>query len=98
LDECVARLEPPLAAEAIQELDAEDLAVKIDIGVEQVRLHEHPPPGAESRAHAHVHRGACPIGARDIHAVPGTHELLVRDDVGGREPERAASPIPYNNL
>ena len=66
------------------------LAVEVDVAVEQVGLDQHRPARAEGRAHADADRRAGAVGARGVDAVAGADELLVGDEVGGREAERAA--------
>src|ERR1700722_9935335 len=98
LDQGLGGVETALTPEASQEIDPERLPVQVDVTIEQVRLDEHPPPGSERGTHPDVDRGADAVGPGGVDPVAGTYEVLLRDDVGGREPERPPSAIPTHNL
>ena len=73
-------------------------AVEVAVEVEQERLDEQPAAGDERRAHADRDRRRPLPHARDgraagVDAVVGDRERRVRDEVGGREAERAAALV-----
>src|SRR6185436_13430081 len=57
LHELVHRVEPLLAAQPLQERDAERLAVDVGVEADQVGLDQEAAAGLECRAHAHVDGG-----------------------------------------
>src|SRR5256714_10655443 len=57
----VDRVEPALAAQAREEVYAEDLPVEVDLAVEQEGLHEYGPPRPEGRTEPDVDGGAVAV-------------------------------------
>src|SRR3954451_24903680 len=57
LDQRRRRLEAPLAADAVDELEPQLAAVEVAVEVQQERLDEQAATRDERRAHAHRHRG-----------------------------------------
>src|SRR5436305_10587271 len=94
----VDRVEPALAAQAREEVDAQDLPVEVDLAVEQEGFHEHRPPGPEGRADPDVDGGAVAVSAGGIDAVAGADQRLVGHDVGRREAERAPAAVTRDDL
>src|SRR4051795_10039384 len=103
VDERVDRVEPLLAAQPLEELETQRLAVEVVVEVEQERLDELPPAGDEHRPDAdarrrRVHparRGRRPAG---VHAVPRRHVPVLRKQVRGREPQLAAALVAMDDL
>src|ERR671933_1372436 len=93
LDQRVGAVEAPLAAEALEEVQAQLATVEVALEVEQVGLHEEPAPGLERGAHADVDgRQAADVahlGAAGVDAVAGDDERGVRDEVRGGIAQRA---------
>src|SRR5512132_452830 len=56
LDERLDAVEAPLAAQPLEEVEPQVLAVQIGLDVDDVGLDQHPAPGVESRPHADVDR------------------------------------------
>ena len=65
--------------------------------VDQVRLDQHPASGLEGRANADVDRRGDPVRERGVDAVAGVGVVLGRDDVRGREAERAPAPVALDD-
>ena len=98
LDQRLDGVEAPLAAEALEELQPQLLAVEVAVEVEQERLDEQrrgrsrtsgarrsrPPPSTPRRRHAR---------AAGVDAVVGDDERRVGDEVRGREAERAPALV-----
>src|SRR5262249_14311392 len=82
-----------LAAQALDEGDAQGAAVEVFFAVDQVGLDQDPPAGLEGRAHADVDRGGDAVGEGRVDAVAGDREAVVGDDVRRREAQFAAALV-----
>src|SRR5215216_1409180 len=80
LDERIHGVEALLATHALDERDAEHLAVQVAGEVDQVSLHEQPAAGLERRTDAHVHRRRVPVCPSRVHAVARAHQRVVGHD------------------
>src|SRR3954454_22876527 len=84
LDEGLDRLEASLAAQALEELEAQRLAVEVAVEVEQEGLDELAAARDEHRAHADVRRRGVHGAVRDRRAA-GVHAVAGRDVAVGRQ-------------
>ena len=97
LDQRVDAVEAALAAQALEEIQAQLAAVDVAVEVEQERLDEQAAAGDEGRAHADIDGGdvrlAVDFGAAGVDPVVGDDQARVGHEVGGREAERAAALV-----
>src|SRR5919108_4470980 len=98
LDQRVHRLEALLSPHALDERDAEVLAVQVAVEADQVGLDEEATAGLERRADPHVHGRRIPVCPGGVDAVPGTDERVVGHDVRGRDPELAPAAVAHYHL
>src|SRR3954451_14676164 len=102
-DERVDGLEALLAAQALEELQAQRGAVDVLVEVEQVRLDQLPAARHEHRPHAHVRRRRvrpAVLGRRAarVDAVPGRDVAVLGQQVRGREAELAPALVAVDDL
>ena len=90
--------EAPLAAQALEELEAQRAAVQVAVEVEQVGLDQLAPAGLEGRAHADAHRRRAAVCEAGVHAVAGACERLLGDQVGGRKAQLAPALVAVHHL
>src|ERR1700730_9049790 len=93
LDERLHGLEAFLAAQPLEEVQAQLLAVEVALEIDQVGLDELRATGAERRPHADAHRRGPAVGQRGVDAVSWAHHAVGRDEGGGREGQLAAPLI-----
>src|SRR3954466_7634618 len=103
LDERLDRVEALLAAQALEELEAQRLAVEVAVEVEQEGPDELAAAGLENRPPAHVSRPRGGAARRDrrpagVDAVPGRDVAVLRQEVRGREAELAAALVAVDDL
>src|SRR5215218_1918273 len=103
LDKRLDRLEALLAAQPLEELDAQVAAVQVAVVVEQVGLDQLAATGDKHRPYADIRgrRVRPPVGgggAARVHAVAGRHVALGRDEVRGREAQLAAALVALDDL
>src|SRR6185503_19850239 len=97
LDEPVDAVEAALAAQPLEELEAQRLVVEIALEVQQIGLDQLAAAALEHRAHADVHRRR-PLAVRGegtagVYAVPRRAVPLARYEVRRREAERPAALV-----
>src|SRR3954469_2747646 len=98
LDQIVDRREAPLAAQALDELDRELLAVEIALPVDEVGLDQLVAAGLELGPHADVDGRRHPVGPCRVHPVAGNHVALRRHEVGGWEAQLAPALVAVDDL
>src|SRR3954452_11114700 len=97
-DQIVDGREAPLAAQALDELDGELLAVEIALPVDEVGLDQLVAAGLELGPHADVDGRRHPVGPCRVHPVAGNHVALRRHEVGGREAQLAPALVAVDDL
>src|SRR4051794_4366529 len=98
LDQIVDRREAPFAAQALDELDGELLAVEIALPVDEEGLDQLVATGLELGPHADVDGGRHSVGPCCIDAVAGNHVALRRHEVGGWEAQLAPALVAVDDL
>src|SRR4051794_9036410 len=87
-----------LAAQALDEGDAQSVAVEVLFAVDQVGLDQDAAAALEGRADTDVDGGGDAVGESGVDAVAGDDEAVVGDDVGGREAELASALIARDDF
>src|SRR6476469_775483 len=97
LDQLLDLVVGTLAAQPLDEGDAQGLAVEILAVVDQVGLAQDPAAALESRPDADVDSGRDAVGEGGVDPVAGDREAVVGDQVGGREAELAAPLVALDD-
>ncbi len=98
LDERLRSIEAPLAAQALDELEAQALPVEIAVEVEQICLDQLAAPRFEGRAYADRDGRSAAVGKARVDAVTRTHVVLLRDQVRRRKAELAPALVAVHDL
>src|SRR5665213_2832609 len=98
LDQRLGRLETALAAQALEEIQAQIPPVEVAVEVEDVGLDQLTTTRLKGRAHADRDRRRTAVGETRVDPVTGTGEQLVGNEVGGREAQLAAQLVSMHHL